>query len=42
MTEKDDETLSVLDDPELMEQLKESKKNSNVRDFEEVAKELGI
>jgi len=34
-------TLEILSDKDLMEQVKESK-NAKVRDFEEVAKELGI
>ena len=37
------ETIEVLSDADLMEQLEESKKNgTKVRDFEDLAKELGI
>lgn len=36
------ETEAVLADKELMAQIEESKKNPNVRDAEEVFKELGV
>ncbi len=37
------ETIEVLSDIDIMEQLEEGKKNSTkVRDFEDLAKELGI
>ena len=37
------ETIEVLSDVDLMEQLEESKKSgTKVRDFEDLAKELGI
>jgi hypothetical protein len=35
-------TIEVLSDKELMEQIKEGKKGAKARDFEELAKELGI
>ncbi len=37
------ETIEVLSDTDIMEQLEEGKKEGNkVRDFEDLAKELGI
>lgn len=36
------ETIEVLSDVDIMEQLEEGKKKGKVRDFEELAKELGI
>ncbi len=37
------ENIDILSDSDIMEQLKESKKmGTKVRDFEELAKELGI